>query len=248
MINFAASINQNDKELYPIESLYSQVVNSGSTSQPNNTNEKIDSSITDLLKSLELDDITKINKILDLYANLLRMKNKNLSEATYVGLVELFMKNGYLNHASYFLCQMDRLKLKIPRSLLDLFLDYSINNQIFDKKEEVTFKNTNYESDKNNNKANEGFNKYDQYDLKSDPDYAYYFSRRNHYKQRSDIQAIFSNLKLDAKPFYPKSIDNEEFDKIKTKLSEIDPKKVKEFIPKNYRVVRKEDEQQAEQK
>jgi len=62
------------------------------------------------------------------------MKNKNLSESTYVGLVELFMKSGYLNHASYFLCQMDRLKMKIPRNLLDLFLDYSIHNKIFEEK------------------------------------------------------------------------------------------------------------------
>jgi len=178
------------------------------------------------------------------------MKNKNLSESTYVGLVELFMKSGYLNHASYFLCQMDRLKMKIPRNLLDLFLDYSIHNKIFEEKEEITFKNTNYDNDKKDKNAQGGktnfdqnFNKYDEYDPKEDPDYAYYFSKRNHYKQRNDIKTIFSNLKLDAKPFYPKNVDNEQFDKIKSKLSEIDPKNVKEFVPKNFKVnIKKEEE------
>jgi hypothetical protein len=172
------------------------------------------------------------------------MKNKNLSESTYVGLVEMFMKNGYLNHASYFLCQMDRLKMKIPRTLLDLFLDYSINNKLFEKKEEVTFKNTNYQYDKYNNKiveSQQGYNKYDNYDPQQDPDYAYYFSRKNHYKQRKDIHEIFSSLKVDAKPFFPKNVENDQLEKIRSKLSEIDPKNVKEFVPKNYKVVKKEE-------
>lgn len=260
MINFAASINQKDKNqnIYPIESLYSQVLNSPPSGQPQiYTNERIDKLIEDCLKSREMDDSQKINKSLDLSSQLLRMRNKNLSEATYVGLVELFMKNGYLSHASYFLCQMDRLKMKIPRSLLDLFLDYSINNKLFESKEseEITFKNTNYDSDRQNNKyqaellaqnlgKNSGYNKYDEYDPQSDPDYAYYFRRRNQYKERKDIHSVFSNLKLNAnaKPFYPKKVEDEEFDKIKNKLSEIDPSKVKEFIPKNYKVVKKEDQ------
>lgn len=180
-----------------------------------------------------------------MYSQLLKMKNKNLSQATYVGLVEVFMKNGYLNHASYFLCQMDRLKMQIPRTLLDLFLDYSINNKIFENKEEITFKNTNYDVDKNlsKNLLNEQtkFNKYDEYNPQNDPEYAYYFSRRNHYKQRNDIQAIFTSLKLDAKPFFPKSVEDEQLDKLKIKLSEIDPSKVKEFVPKNFKVVKKEE-------
>lgn len=92
------------------------------------------------------------------------------------------------------------------------------------------------------NKTVEGtkFNKYDGYDLQEDAGYAYYFKRRNHNKQREDIQAIFSKLKVDAKPFFPKNVEEEQFDKIKTKLAEIDTSKVKEFIPKNYRVVKKE--------
>lgn len=169
------------------------------------------------------------------------MKNKAVLPSTYVGLVELFIKNSHLNHASYFLCEMDRNKIKIPRTLLDLFLDYSISNKIFDRKEEITFKNTNYEFDKLNNKAGEGkFNKYDQYDIQKEPSFAYYFSRKSNTKQRKDIEAIFSKLKVDAKPFFPKSVEEEQFDKIKTKLSEIDPSKIKEFVPKQYKVVKKE--------
>jgi hypothetical protein len=262
MINFAASMNTNEKgqNIYPIESLYSQVLNAkgninAQVSMNIYTNEKIDNAIAELLKRNEMDDLTKINKLLELYSQLLNMKNKNLSETTYVGLVELFMKNGYLNHASYFLCQMDRLKMKIPRSLLDLFLDYSINNGIFDRKEreEIKFKNTQYDSDRVNNKGGstiiEGekdygtnFNKYDQYDPQNQPEYAYYFSRRNLYKKRNDMEAILSNLRVDAKPFYPKSVEDEQLDKIKKKLSEIDTTKVKEFIPKQYRVVKKEEQ------
>lgn len=53
MINFAASINQNEKNqnIYPIESLYSQVLNSESNAQSQQyTNEKIDNLLADLLK------------------------------------------------------------------------------------------------------------------------------------------------------------------------------------------------------
>jgi len=209
-----------------------------------------------------MDEDTKMDKVLDIWGQLLRTKNKNVSESTYVGLVELFMRNGLLSHASYFLCQMDRLELKIPRSLLDLFLDYSINNQLFDKKEEITFKNNNYENDKKNNRTSntrnnesqggqnsgQSWNKYDDYDPKNDPDYAYYFSKRNHYKQRGDIQNLFSNLKVDAKPFYPKEVEDKQFSAIKTKLSGIDPKTIKPYIPKNYQVNKKDDGQGSPQK
>jgi hypothetical protein len=53
MINFAAEINQNDKNvnIYPIESLYSQVLRSDHESPSHIlTNDKIDGSIAELLK------------------------------------------------------------------------------------------------------------------------------------------------------------------------------------------------------
>ena len=53
MINYAAEMNQGDKNqnIYPIESLYSQVVNSETNVQSSvYTNEKIDTLIAELLK------------------------------------------------------------------------------------------------------------------------------------------------------------------------------------------------------
>ena len=47
------------------------------------------------------------------------------------------------------------------------------------------------------------------------------------------MKKIFSKLKIEAEPFFPKS------DK-KSKLADIDISKVKEFYPKNYKVVSKE--------
>lgn len=53
MINYAAEINKNEKNtnMYPIESLYTQVLNSETNGQSQfYTNDKIDTSISDLLK------------------------------------------------------------------------------------------------------------------------------------------------------------------------------------------------------
>ena len=53
MINYAAEMNQNEKNetIYPIESLYSQVLNNDKDAEiTNNTNEKINNYIADLLK------------------------------------------------------------------------------------------------------------------------------------------------------------------------------------------------------
>jgi hypothetical protein len=53
MINYAAEMNQGEKNqnIYPIESLYSQVVNSETNVQSSvYTNEKIDTLIAELLK------------------------------------------------------------------------------------------------------------------------------------------------------------------------------------------------------
>ena len=178
-----------------------------------------------------MDTNTKIQKILDIYKELIKLKDKVLNENTYVGLVEIFMTNGYLEHASYFLCQMDRHKLKIPRNLLDLFLDYSVKNKIFEEAENNNYDMKNYE---NENK----FNKYDQYDPKNDPDYVYYFAKRNLYKKRKDMKNLLSTLKVESKPFFPKTIEN--LDEKKLKLSDIDPSKIKEFIPRSYTIEKKE--------
>jgi hypothetical protein len=251
MINFAASINQQkeqNKTIYPIESLYHQAL-SDKTLNANHhskyTNERLDKNIAKCLKDDKISNEQKIDQILDLYAKLLRNKNKNLSASTYIGLIELFIKNGYLHHASYFLCQMDRLKMDIPRSLLDLFLDYSISNGLFEQKdnEEIHMINNQYELDVYNNNKNNNYNKYDNYEPPNEPEYAYYFSRKNNYKQRRDMKEVFTSLKLDSKPFYPKKREEQELTIMKQKLSEIDIKNIKEYIPKSKRV--KEEEKQS---
>ena len=175
------------------------------------------------------------------------MKNRNLSESTYVGMVEICMRNGHLNHASYFLCQMDRLKLNIPRKLLDMFLDYSISQHYFDKqKEEIVWENKDYKE--GNKKSNQNINKFDEFNPNNDEDYKYYSSKKGQFLNRkNDLQKILSKLRLDAKPYVPKknmiqdsSKENEEQMLPKTSLSSIDPTKIKEFVPKNYRVIKKE--------
>lgn len=171
---------------------------------------------------------------MELYKQVIRNQNKILNETTYTGVVELFMSNGYLEHASYFLCQMDRLKMKIPRELLDLFLDFSVKTKIFENAE-------NEETLKNTLEKNVDYNKYDQFEYQKDPDYAYYFSKRNLYKKRKDMKNLISNMKVDSKPFFPKNVDNQQnLEKIKQKLSDIDPNNIKEFIPKSFKIEKKE--------
>ena len=50
------------------------------------------------------------------------------------------------------------------------------------------------------------------------------------------MQEVFSNLKLDAKPFYPKKNDDKEVDLLKQKLYEIDQNNIKEYVPKKKKV------------
>ena len=172
---------------------------------------------------------------MELFKELIKIKNKKLNEQTYILVTEFLIINGYLDHASYFLCQMDRNKVKIPRNILDLFLEYAIHNKIF----ETVEKNNKKNEEKENNKANKNdntqfYNKYDQYGPQTDPDYAYYFSKKNHSKKRKDIQNLFSSLKIDSKPFFPRSIENKKF------LNDIDTQNIKEFIPKSYKIEKKE--------
>lgn len=171
---------------------------------------------------------------MELYKLVIKNKNKTLSESTYTSLVKLFMSNSYLDHASYFLCQMDRLKMKIPRDLLDLFLDYSVRTKIFENAD-------NEETIRKAEDKKVDYNKYDKYDLDSNADYAYYFSKRNLFKKRKDMKNLITNMKVESKPFFPKNIDQDNFDKIKQKLNDIDPSTIKEFIPKSFKIEKKQE-------
>lgn len=148
------------------------------------------------------------------------------------------MSNGYLDHASYFLCQMDRLKMDIPRELLDLFLDFSVRTKIFENAENVEA------TASANPVVKNGKSKYDSYEAQKDADYAYYFSKKNLYKNRKDMKNLISNIsmKVESKPFFPRNTENENqqsFDKIKERLNGIDPSTIKEFVPKSYKIQKK---------
>ena len=129
---------------------------------------------------------------------------------------------------------MDKNKIKIPRNLLDLFLDYSIKNKVF----ENTEKNNRNKNFGKNAGMNDGKkNKFDEYGIENDADYAYYFSKKNNSSQRN-ISGIISNLKINSTPFFPKSIES------RSLLKDIDPSKVKEFVPKGYVIAKKEESKQ----
>mmetsp|Transcript_17650 Transcript_17650/g.18291 ORF Transcript_17650/g.18291 Transcript_17650/m.18291 type:complete len:367 (+) Transcript_17650:27-1127(+) len=244
LINYAATMNNEKEQVYPIESLYNQVLTSPYLENNINANEKIDKKMNDILQNISMLDHSKTKEILNLYTELMKCKNRNLREQTYVGVVELFIRNGNLNHASYFLCQMDRLKINIPRNLLDMFLDYSINNRFFENKEEQLL----YESKGFNRKTNSS-NKFDYYNS-SAPEFEYYFKNKNRYQSRiEDLNKVYKRLKLDSKPYVPKKISGNSIENSDPNINSekkdlfagVDPSKVKEYIPKNYRVVKVEE-------
>lgn len=134
---------------------------------------------------------------------------------------------------------MDRLHMQIPRNLLDLFVDYSINKGLFNQREEITMTNDNYDNDKSNS-SKQNVNKFDEYDYQAQPEYEYYFSRRNHFRERGDLNQVIDKfkigLKVDAKPFFPKKREDHEddLDDMKKKLAEMNPNNVKEYVPKKF--------------
>jgi len=134
LINFADSRIEDENKDLPIESLYSQILNN---KQPRmySTNENLDTVLVDIMQS-RIPESEKTFKVLQAYGELAKRLNKTLSEQTYLDLVQLFIKNGNLEYASYFLCQMDRLKIKIPRRILDLFLESNIAQKAFESKKE----------------------------------------------------------------------------------------------------------------
>lgn len=130
---------------------------------------------------------------------------------------------------------MDKNKIKIPRNLLDLFLDYSIKNKVFDNAEKLHKNRSGENANIQDNKKDPKFNKYDEYETQGDADYAYYFSKKNNSRQRN-LSSIISKLKINSTPFYPKSIES------KSLLKDIDPTKIKEFYPKGFSIAKKEEE------
>lgn len=147
--------------------------------------------------------------------------------------------------------------MSIPRKLLDMFLDYSITNRFFEKKEEQVL----FEPKQFNRKFNPVVNKFDSYSPDA-PEFEYYFKNRYRYENRiEDLNKVYSQLKLDAKPYIPKRIQNqnsgENLDQKlspdqneikKSPLSGIDPSKVKEYVPKNFRIIKLDEKEKEVEK
>jgi hypothetical protein len=147
---------------------------------------------------------------------------------------------------------MDKSNIKIPRNLLDLFVDYCTTHKIYEQinsndkggksKGVANANNFNY-----NKKFDSNYNKFDKYDDSEDPAFALYLKRRNNFSNKNiNIINEFFKLNVDAKPFYPKKEEviskevDDGFELIRSKLSEIDPNNIKEYVPKNFKIVRKE--------
>lgn len=185
--------------------------------------------------------------MLKLYSNLLSIKNRTLNQETYVSLVELSLQNGSLQQASYFLCQMDRLKIVIPRKLLDMFLDYSLSHRIFEQnKEELMFDDENPEKSnplEHYPKKMKWSNKFDEFSS-SEPEYQCYFEAKDKYISRIDeIKRECSKLCLNAKPFIPKHSKHENSEQEKSSERKLKLNaKAKDYVPKNYRLIKSNEE------
>lgn len=186
-------------------------------------------------------------QVLKLYSSFLTMKHRSLNQETYVGMVELSLRNGSLQQASYFLCQMDRLKIVIPRKLLDMFLDYSLSHRIFEQnKEELIFEDENAQkspSELIKPKKKKWNNKFDDFSS-SEPEYQCYFKSKDNYISRIDeIKKECTKLSVTAKPFIPKQTkfrnsDQEQSPEKKLKLNA----NAKDYVPKNYRLIKSKEE------
>ena len=96
----------------------------------------------------------------------------------------------------------------------------------------------------NQNQTTVNYNKFDSFD---DPDFSYYRSKLEVYKkkdvtQKSKINELYKSLKVDSEPFYPKNKDLGSKDNVNYKdvLGNIDFENIKEYHPKNYKIVKKD--------
>ncbi len=215
--------------------------------------EELDLAVKEILTDA-IPDRAKIQKILESKGQALKKKSNNLSESTYFDLIQLFIRNGELNHASYFLCKLDKLKIKIPRRILDLFLETNISSKKSNEKHKYGRKE--YQPPKNK------FDDPNVANTKEDFNNNIYGNTGNNtaIDPNVDVQNMFSKLNLESKPFVPKKSmeikktesmeekptelkDEDKLQKedniLEKKFSGVDPSSIKEFVPKNYKIVNK---------
>ena len=126
---------------------------------------------------------------------------------------------------------MDRLKIPIPRVLLDMFLDYSINNKYFEKEKDLV--------------KEKPFNrKINKFDVPSEyQEYDFYFKQKNRFQSRvedlNDVYKNYKSLNINAKPYLPKKISMED----KTIDKPVLNINASEYFPKTFAVVKDDDRQ-----
>lgn len=142
------------------------------------------------------------------------------------------------------------LKFKIPRRILDLFLDCSLTIKAFEKGREELFFDTDdpaknkIESVVNNHTTNFKWSKNLENTVESNPELAYYYNNRGNFKNKIDeIKKQYTKLKLDSKPFVPKGSMNIsqttcDIDKSDGGENLFAKKVIKEYTPRNYRLIK----------
>lgn len=77
---------------------------------------------------------------------------------------------------------------------------------------------------------------YNKFDACDDPDFSYFRSKLEMFRKKDLKQVNEVCLKVNAKPFYPKTVQ----EVTKDLFNKVDINNIKEFYPKNYKVVKKE--------
>jgi len=80
---------------------------------------------------------------------------------------------------------------------------------------------------------------YNKFDACDDPDFSYFRSKLEVFRKKDikqQVNEVYKSLKVDATPFYPKTVQ----EVTKDLFNKVDINNIKEFYPKNYKVVKKE--------
>lgn len=178
----------------------------------------------------------------------MQTKTRTLNQITYIGVIELCFKCASLDQASYFLSQMDRLKLSIPRALLDMFLECSLTLKAFERsREELLFDTDDpYKNNMESVVNQRSIMKLEEFNIRpeSNPELSYYYNSKGNYKSRiAELKKEYTKLKLDCKPFIPKgsNITQTTCDQERSERGEntLIYHQMREYEPKNYKLIKK---------
>lgn len=141
-------------------------------------------------------------------------------------------------------------------SLEENYFDYDVESEqvrqkkIKENKEKYYSNNDNYNYNHSSNTDPHNSSIYNKFDAFDDPDYSYFRGKLEMFKKKDKSkinEAYKSFLSIDAEPYYPKESsnnnDNKENNNFKEILNKIDLNNVKEYVPKNYKLVKKDKNQ-----